>query len=113
MKIKRKRIAIISLIALLGSSLTVPVLGSTGTPLIEKQNVTVTSSQVVDLTSDTAANTVLGLTEGTIVIEYSSNSSAQYQSLFSVSNTTTGALGMELRNTDSVFKYTLSRPAAL
>lgn len=70
---------------------------------------------------------IQALEEGTIIVSFTSTGTQAYQSLISAGNSTkgnrnryfhlyitdTGALGMELRNTDEVFKYTLSRPAAL
>lgn len=95
--------------------------------LLEKSAITITSGSTYDLSQETNAAAIEALTEGTVIISYTSTSSASYQSLFSVGNSTagnnnrhfhvyitnSGLLGMELRNTDSVFKYTLSRPAAL
>lgn len=98
---------------------------STGEPenvLLERENITISSGTVYDLTSDAEANNILALDRATIIIKYQSNSTAQYQSLFSVSNSTngnqdrhfhiyitpSGTLGMELRNTDSDFKYTMA-----
>lgn len=88
---------------------------------IDKSNITITSGEVYDLSSEAAASEIYGMNEGTIFVEYESTSTEEYQSLFSVSNPTTdtdnmyrhfhvyitptGTLGMELRNTDSVFKY--------
>lgn len=90
-----------------------------------KDNVSVSAGSVVDLTSE--ASGVLGMTEGTILVRYTSTSSNAYQSLFSVSNSTSGnqdrhfhlyvtpggVLGFELRNTDAVMKYTGSRASAV
>lgn len=92
--------------------------------LIDVQNVEISSGSVFDLSSNTAAETVLSLTEGTIYVEFQTTSTQQHQSLFSVSNPTTdegnmyrhfhiyitpnGTLGMELRNTDTEFKYTIA-----
>lgn len=95
--------------------------------LLDESNIPITSGQVYDLSSNPNATAIQALTEGSIIIEYTSTSNNQYQSLFSVSNATTGnrdrhfhiyitpsgTLGMELRNTDSIFKYTLSRPSSL
>lgn len=93
----------------------------TATPIISRDNVEVTSGSVIDLTSVAASSSILGLKDGSIVIKYQSTSTGNYQSLFSVSNSTTGnqnrhfhvyitpagTLGMELRNTDEIFKYTM------
>lgn len=100
---------------------------SIATPILEVQNVDITSGSVYDLSTHQSATTVLGLSEGTIFVEFQSTSTAQYQSLFSVSNPTTGnqyrhfhlyitpdgILGMELRNNDSDFKYTMASPEIL
>lgn len=96
---------------------------------IDKSDISITSGEVYDLSDEAAASEVYGMDEGTIFVEYESTSSAQYQSLFSVSNpgtdtgdmyrhfhvyvTPTGTLGMELRNTDSVFKYTMAQSGVL
>jgi sialidase-1 len=108
----------------------VPVSGlaaTAPTPVLQVEDAEITEGTVYDLTSDSAADTILNLTDGTIIIRYTSSSAQKYQSLFSVSNSTTGnenrhfhiyvtpsgALGMELRNTDSVFKYTVSASGAV
>lgn len=93
------------------------------TALIDVQDIEITSGTVYDLSSNENASAVYALTAGTIFVEFESSSTQQYQSLFSVSNPTTdednmyrhfhvyitpaGTLGMELRNTDSEFKYTI------
>ena len=73
------------------------------------------------------AETVKALEQGTIVISYKATGENAIQSLFSVGNgtngnqnrhfhiyvTNSGGVGMELRNTDGDFKYTLDRPAAV
>lgn len=96
-------------------------------PILERTNVEVTNGSVIDLSTDSAASTIYSLTNGTILIKYQSTVSNQYQSLFSVSNATTGnqnrhfhiyitptgTLGMELRNNDDVLKYTFNRQAAV
>lgn len=91
-------------------------------------DIEIKSGEVYDLTTDQeSSNTIYGLSNSTIIIRYKSTSSAIYQSLFSVSNSTlgnenrhfhiyvtpSGTLGMELRNTDSDFKYTMAAPSAL
>lgn len=100
---------------------------SVNTPILEKNDVEITSGTVSDLTKEVAATSVLGMTEGTVIIKYKSNSNNQYQSLFSVSNSTDGnqdrhfhiyitpdgVLGMELRNTDGEFKYTMNVAGAV
>lgn len=101
--------------------------GSMTNPILSVEDIAITENTPHDLTSNPAASTVMGLTEGTIIIHYSSTSSQAYQSLFSVSNSTvdnpdrhfhvyitpSGTLGMELRNTDSEFKYTMSAANAV
>lgn len=95
--------------------------------LLEKSNIAITSGSYQDLTSEANAAQIMELSEGTIVMSFTTTSTNGVQSLFSVGNgtsgnsnrhfhlyiTNTGTLGMELRNTDDDFKYTLSRPAAL
>lgn len=102
-------------------------MNNSATPLIDVENVAITSGQVYDLSAQAAASTVYGLTEGTVVVEFQSTSSEQYQSLFSVSNPTvgnlyrhfhiyitpSGVLGMELRNNDENFKYTMATASVL
>ena len=96
-------------------------------PVLQVQNVEIAEGQAYDLTTPSAAETVRTLTQGTIVVRYQSTSEQPYQSLFSVSNgssgnsdrhfhlyiTPDGTLGMELRNTDSVFKYTMAAEGAV
>lgn len=97
--------------------------------LIDVQNIEIASGSVYDLSANTSAANVLSLTEGTIFVEFESSSTQTYQSLFSVSNplsdegcmyrhfhlyvTPSGTLGMELRNTDSEFKYTMAQSGVL
>lgn len=95
--------------------------------LLQTENITVQEGQIYDLTGTPNADAILALEEGTIVIRYQSSSNQSYQSLFSVSNgtqgnqdrhfhlyvTPDGTLGMELRNTDSSFKYTMASGGAL
>ena len=97
--------------------------------LIDVQNIEIASGSVYDLSASTSAANVLSLTEGTIFVEFESSSTQTYQSLFSVSNplsdegcmyrhfhlyvTPSGTLGMELRNTDSEFKYTMAQSGVL
>lgn len=99
----------------------------TSLPVMEQSNVDITPGSYVDLSNESNAEVVKHLREGTIVISFTTTSTAGVQSLFSVGNSTsgnqdrhfhiyltdTGALGMELRNTDLSFKYTMSRPAVL
>ena len=100
---------------------------TTTAPMIDVLNIPITSGQVYDLSNHVAASTVFSLTEGTIYIEFESTSSEEFQSLFSISNGTEdnpdrhfhvyvtgeGGLGMELRNTDSEFKYSMETDAIL
>lgn len=95
--------------------------------LLEKSDIDIPAGQGYSLTGEPGAEYVKALTQGTIVISYKSDSDTAIQSLFSIGNskagnqdrhfhiyiTTSGAVGMELRNTDGIFKYTLSRPAAV
>ena len=99
----------------------------TSLPVMEQSDVEITPGSYVDLSNEANAEVVKHLREGTIVISFTTTSTAGVQSLFSVGNSTsgnkdrhfhlyltdTGALGMELRNTDLSFKYTMSRPAVL
>ena len=109
--------------ALLLSLLSAGAAAASGVqPLLQAENVSVQEGQVCDLTETPNADAILGLEEGTILIRYQSSSSQSYQSLFSVSNATQGnqdrhfhlyvtpggTLGMELRNTDASFKYTMA-----
>lgn len=96
-------------------------------PLLQKNEISISEGSTFDLSQEENADLVKELRKGTIVISYTSTSAQQYQSLFSVSNravgnenrhfhlyvTNSGALGMELRNTDQVFKYTMNRPACV
>ena len=96
-------------------------------PLLQKNEISISEGSTFDLSQEENADLIKQLRKGTIVITYTSTSAQQYQSLFSVSNRTTGnenrhfhlyvtnsgALGMELRNTDQVFKYTINRPACV
>lgn len=106
---------------------TEPEVEDAPTLLIHAQNVEITEGTAYDLTSHDSASNVMALTEGTVVVHYTSTSSQSYQSLFSVSNSTSGnsychfhvyitpsgTLGMELRNTDDIFKYTMSAASAV
>ena len=101
--------------------------GTLATPLVEKENVEITSGTFYDLSGEPEAEEIYALTQGTIYVEFQSTSTGQYQSLFSVSNGTSdnpdrhfhvymtpqGTLGMELRNTDDVFKYTMTANSVL
>lgn len=98
-----------------------------GTPVLEADNIEIREGQGYSLDEEQGAESVKALTQGTIVISYQSTSQNAIQSLFSVGNSTagnqnrhfhiyvtsSGGVGMELRNTDGVFKYTLDRPAAV
>ena len=95
--------------------------------ILEKENIDIEEGNTYDLTNETGGDMIQSLEEGTIIVSFTSTGTQAYQSLISAGNSTkrnrnryfhlyitdTGALGMELRNTDEVFKYTLSRPAAL
>lgn len=95
--------------------------------ILEKENIDIEEGNTYDLTNETGGDMIQALEEGTIIVSFTSTGTQAYQSLISAGNSTkgnrnryfhlyitdTGALGMELRNTDEVFKYTLSRPAAL
>lgn len=130
-KIIRKILSVMIMAAMMACS-SVPVLAEAvsalpDTALMEAEDVSITSGSVYDMTSDPAADTLLGLDQATIVITYQSMSEETYQSLFSVSNSTngnqdrhfhiyitpSGTLGMELRNTDSEFKYTMTATNAV
>lgn len=96
-------------------------------PVFEKENIEITEGSTYDLTDEAGGDIVQALDEGTIVMSFTNTGTQAYQSLISAGNSTvgnkdrhfhlyitdTGSLGMELRNTDEEFKYTLSRPAAL
>lgn len=96
-------------------------------PVIEKKDVTIEAGETYDLTDEMGAESVFDMMDTTIVIKYESTSNNEYQSLFSVANgtagnqdrhfhlyvTPTGTLGMELRNTDADFKYTMSAAGAV
>lgn len=98
-----------------------------GEILLEKSNIDIPAGQGYSLNGEPGAEYVKAMTQGTVIISYKSVSDTAIQSLFSVGNsktgnqdrhfhiyiTTSGAVGMELRNTDGIFKYTLSRPAAV
>lgn len=100
---------------------------SVETPVLERKDIGIAVGQVEDLSADGQAPLIMGMEEGTVIIKFKSDCSNQHQSLFSVSNATSGnqdrhfhlyvtnagGVGMELRNTDGSFKYTLDRPAAV
>nr|CAA69951.1 sialidase (neuraminidase) [Clostridium tertium] len=95
--------------------------------IIEKSNINITAGKGYDLSSEMGSEYVKALEKGTIIVSYKSTSNNSIQSLVSIGNNTsgnrdrhfhiyitnTGEVGMELRNTDSVLKYTLGRPAAV
>lgn len=95
--------------------------------LLEKSHVDISEGLGYSLDGEPGAESVKSLTQGTIIVSYKSDSEAGIQSLFSIGNgtagnqdrhfhiyiTTSGGVGMELRNTDADFKYTLFRPAAV
>lgn len=97
------------------------------TPVLERNDIEILPGQAEDLSQDECAPLIMGMEEGVMIIKFQSNSSNQYQSLFSVSNATEGnqdrhfhlyispdgTLGMELRNTDDEFKYTMSASGAI
>ena len=90
--------------------------------IFEKENLSISSP--VDLTSEAYANTLLSLTEGSFVVEYTSTSTYGVQSLFSVGNgsvqnahfhvyvTPNGRLGVEIRN-DSALNYHIYKDGAV
>lgn len=95
--------------------------------ILVKNNVPIQAGTMHDLSNEEGAEYIEALQEGTIVVSYTTTSSNSIQTLFSIGNSTTGnqdrhfhlyitptgALGMELRNTDHIFKYTLDRPAVV
>lgn len=95
--------------------------------VLEKSHVDIREGQGYSLNNEPGAEAVKALTQGTIVISYKSVTQTEIQSLFSVGNgtkenqqryfdiyiTNSGGVGMELRNTDFVFKYTLDRPSSV
>lgn len=100
---------------------------NTSTPVLHKEEIEISESIGYDLSEEQGAETIEALEQGTITISYKTTSENGIQSLFSVGNSTNGnqnrhfhiyvtnagGVGMELRNTDSEFKYTLDRPAAV
>lgn len=120
--------SVVAISSLILSTSSLCVHASTSGALMHVSDIEINSGEVYDLTTDQeSSNTIYGLSNSTIIIKYKSTSSAIYQSLFSVSNSTlgnenrhfhiyvtpSGTLGMELRNTDSDFKYTMAAPSAL
>lgn len=97
------------------------------TPVLQEKEIEVSNGTGYSLNNIQGAETVKALEQGTIVISYKATGENAIQSLFSVGNgtngnqnrhfhiyvTNSGGVGMELRNTDGDFKYTLDRPAAV
>lgn len=95
--------------------------------IFEKSNIEIQEGQGYSLNNEPEAEYVKALAQGTVIISYTSTSTNGIQSLFSVGNSTagnqdrhfhiyitsSGGVGMEVRNTDRVFKYSLDRPAAV
>ena len=93
----------------------------------ESSSVPVLQKEGIEISEEPGAATVKALEQGTIVISYKTTSENAIQSLLSVGNgtkgnqdrhfhlyiTNAGGVGMELRNTDGEFKYTLDCPAAV
>ena len=100
---------------------------SSSVPVLQKEGIEISEGTGYDLSKEPGAETVKALEQGTIVISYKTTSENAVQSLLSVGNgtkgnqdrhfhlyiTNAGGVGMELRNTDGEFKYTLDRPAAV
>lgn len=100
---------------------------SSSVPVLQKEGIEISEGTGYDLSKEPGAETVKALEQGTIVISYKTTSENTVQSLLSVGNgtkgnqdrhfhlyiTNAGGVGMELRNTDDEFKYTLDRPAAV
>lgn len=100
---------------------------SSSIPVLQKEGIEISEGTGYDLSKEPGAETVKALEQGTIVISYKTTSENAVQSLLSVGNgtkgnqdrhfhlyiTNAGGVGMELRNTDGEFKYTLDRPAAV
>lgn len=95
--------------------------------IFQKSNIEIQEGQGYSLNNEPEMEHVKALAQGTVIISYTSTSTNGIQSLFSVGNSSTGnqdrhfhiyitssgGVGMEVRNTDGVFKYTLDRPAAV
>lgn len=100
---------------------------SSSVPVLQKEGIEISEGTGYDLSKEPGVATVKALEQGTIVISYKTTSENSIQSLLSVGNgtkgnqdrhfhlyiTNAGGVGMELRNTDGEFKYTLDRPAAV
>lgn len=94
--------------------------------IFEKENMAITSGQPVDLTNEDYAEKLFGLEEGTIIVQYTSESDFIVQTLFSIANGTVGnnnrhvhvyikpdgTLGCEIRN-DSSLNYGFSAANAV
>ncbi len=94
--------------------------------IFEKSNMEITTGNPVDLTNEDYAEKLFGLTEGTIIVQYTSESDFIVQTLFSIANGTTGnnnrhahvyikpdgTLGCEIRN-DSSLNYGFSAANAV
>ncbi|MDO4764668.1 MAG: sialidase domain-containing protein [Eubacteriales bacterium] len=95
--------------------------------LLDASNINIVKGEGYDLSNVQAFNEIRTLEEGTFILKYKATDIEAYQSLLSVGNGTlgnrdrhfhiyidrSGGFGFELRNTDSDFKYTSHRPAAL
>lgn len=100
---------------------------SSSVPVLQKEGIEISEGTGYDLSKEPGAATVKALEQGTIVISYKTTSENAIQSLLSAGNgtkgnqdrhfhlyiTNAGGVGMELRNTDGEFKYTLDCPAAV
>ena len=100
---------------------------SSSVPVLQKEGIEISEGTGYDLSKEPGAATVTALEQGTIVISYKTTSENAIQSILSVGNgtkgnqdrhfhlyiTNAGGVGMELRNTDGEFKYTLDCPAAV
>lgn len=96
-------------------------------PIFQKEGIEIQEGIGYSLNEEQSAETLKTLEQGTLVISYKTTSENGIQSLFSVGNSTNGnqnrhfhlyvtnagGVGMELRNNDNEFKYTLDRPAAV
>lgn len=95
--------------------------------LFEQSAVSIQDGKGRDVSRNANSSVLMKLTRGTFIISFSVTGQEKYQTLFSIGNgkkgqqdrhfhlyvTSDGGVGMELRNTDGSFKYTLYRPAAL
>ena len=69
------------LFSLFQPTFAVGVKGTLATPLVEKENVEITSGTFYDLSGEPEAEEIYALTQGTIYVEFQSTSTEQYQSL--------------------------------